>query len=340
VGLFGVTLGSQRDQVPMPAQYVNAVGGDESENQGMCSTSDSKSAPGPDHVVWNWDGQSIRVGFDRLGTGPTVLLLPALSSISTRREMRPLQERLAPTFATLSIDWPGFGDEPRPPIHWQPEAYAAFLRHVLAEVAPHPLATIAAGHAASYVLAAAAASRKSAGFLCLIAPTWRGPLPTMLGERLTVGAWIARVGDLPVFGPLLYRLNVNQPVVRMMARGHVYTDPDWLEGERLGQKMAVVRSGGARHASIRFVTGMLDPMTSRETFIATATKIEEPILVLYGAATPRRSKAEIEALAALPNVRSIELPSGKLSIHEEFPDAVAEAVRAFVGHPALDDSTK
>ena len=51
-----------------------------------------------DYIVWNWESQVVRVGVDRLGAGPTVLLLPALSSISTRREMRLVQERLASNF--------------------------------------------------------------------------------------------------------------------------------------------------------------------------------------------------------------------------------------------------
>ena len=107
----------------------------------------------PDHIVWNWNGQAVRVGADLLGVGPTVLLLPALSSISTRREMRLLQERLASNFTTMAIDWPGFGDEPRPATRWQPDAYVAFLRYVLSEVVPRPFATVAAGHAASFALA-------------------------------------------------------------------------------------------------------------------------------------------------------------------------------------------
>ena len=184
--------------------------------------------PGSDGIIWSWEGQEIRVGYDRLGVGPTVVLLPALSSISTRREMQPLQERLASDFSTIAIDWPGFGNEPRPPIPWQPSAYAAFLRYVLTHVAAHPLATVAAGHAASYVLSVAATSPNSAGMLCLIAPTWRGPLPTMMGGRRRLGEWVARASDLPVLGQLLYRLNVNPAMVRMMARGHVYADPDWL----------------------------------------------------------------------------------------------------------------
>ena len=119
--------------------------------------------PESDCIIWSWEGQEIRVGYDRLGVGPTFLLLPALSSISTRREMRPLQERLAGDFATVAIDWPGFGDGPRPPIPWQPTAYAAFLQYVLTRVATRPLATVAAGHAASYALSVAAASPKQQG---------------------------------------------------------------------------------------------------------------------------------------------------------------------------------
>jgi pimeloyl-ACP methyl ester carboxylesterase len=284
-----------------------------------------------ENIVWNWNGQAVRVRADLLGVGPTVLLLPALSSISTRREMRPLQERLASNFATIAIDWPGFGDEPRPATRWRPDTYVAFLRYVLSEVVPSPFATVAAGHAASYALAVGAASLHSAGALCLIAPTWRGPLPTVMGGKRRLGEWIARIGDLPVLGQLLYRLNVNPPVVRMMARGHVYLDPDWLQGERLDQKMSVIHATGARHASIRFVTGMLDLMTSRSDFIEAARRFTEPVLLLYGAATPRRSKAEMQALAALPNVRRVELPSGKLGVHEEFPDEVAEVVRGFLG---------
>ena len=65
--------------------------------------------------MWIWNRQTVRVGFDHLGEGSTLLLLPAFSSISTRQEMRPLQERLASEFATVAIDWPGFGAEPQRP---------------------------------------------------------------------------------------------------------------------------------------------------------------------------------------------------------------------------------
>jgi hypothetical protein len=38
----------------------------------------------------------------------------------------------------------------------------------------------------------------------------------------------------------------------------------------------------------------------------------------------------MEALAALPGIRGVQLPRGKLAVHEEFPDATADAVDAFL----------
>src|SRR5215468_9285324 len=125
-------------------------------------------------IEWSWDGNVIALGADATGAGPPVLLLPAMSSISTRREMRPLQDRLSQRYATFAIDWPGFGDRARPQLDWAPEIYSAFLSFLLQSVIAQPHAIVAAGHAATYVLQHAASSQPSATRLVLIAPTWRG----------------------------------------------------------------------------------------------------------------------------------------------------------------------
>ena len=55
-----------------------------------------------EEINWRCDDHDLTIGLDRAGKDPTVLLLPALSSVSTRREMRPLQERLAQSFTTMA----------------------------------------------------------------------------------------------------------------------------------------------------------------------------------------------------------------------------------------------
>jgi pimeloyl-ACP methyl ester carboxylesterase len=281
-------------------------------------------------LEWNWRGETIRLGADASGTGPKVLLLPALSSISSRREMHPLQERLARHYSTLAVDWPGFGEGARPQLDWTPDAYSAFLAFVLTSVIAHPYAIIAAGHAATYVLEHAGRASEPTTRLVLIAPTWRGPLPTMAGGHRPFFDRLCRLVDRPAVGPLIYRLNVNPFMVRRMGVGHVYADPAFLDEERLRQKLNVVRAPGARFASVRFVTGRLDPLASREAFLDLARRATAPILLVYGAETPPKSRAEMEALAAVPGIRTARLPHGKLAVHEEFPDATFGAIEPFL----------
>jgi pimeloyl-ACP methyl ester carboxylesterase len=290
-----------------------------------------------EEITWRCDGHDFSVGLDRAGTGPTVLLLPALSSILTRREMQPLQEQLARSFSTVSIDWPGFGELPKPFVDWRPEIYEAYLNHLLTHVVPNPAGIVAAGHAAGYMLKHFAGHERVAERLVLLSPTWRGPLPTMAGGDRALFPKIARAVDPPILGPMLYKLNVNRVVIGMMARGHVYADPAWLNRPRMDAKLAVTRVQGARHASIRFVTGRLDPFRSRDEQLVAVQRIAVPMLNLFAEAAPAKSRLEMEALAAFPNVKTVRLPRGKLSFYEEFPEEAAAVISAFLASPAEID---
>lgn len=279
-------------------------------------------------------GVDVTLGLDEAGSGRSVVLLPALSSISTRAEMQPLLERLAAHCCVRSVDWPGFGDRPRPRLDLAPRMLAEFLSWLLQRLAAPPHVVVAAGHAATYALCHAVQHPGAIDRLVLVAPTWRGPLPTMMNGTRPWFATVRGVIDRPGLGVLLYRLNVSPFMVKAMARGHVYEDPAWLTDERLGAKLAVTRASGARHGSVRFVTGALDPVGSRQDFLELARRAAVPILLIYGASIPPRSRAEMEQLAALPGVRSDRLPRGKLSLHEEFPDEVAGLVLSFLAEGA------
>ena len=215
-------------------------------------------------------------------------------------------------------------------VDWRPEIYKSFLSHLFTRVAPNPSGIIAAGHAAGYVLKHFASHKDAAERLVLLSPTWRGPLPTMMGGDRAIFSKIARAFDPPVVGAMLYGLNVNRVVVGMMARGHVYADPAWLSGRRLEEKLAITRPPGARHASARFVSGRLDPFRCREEQEKAARGVAIPMLNVFSKNAPTKSRAEMEALALLPNVRTVRLPEGKLSFYEEFPEKTADVIHAFL----------
>lgn len=135
---------------------------------------------------------------------------------------------------------------------------------------------------------------------------------------------------LPVVGPLLYRANVNRFVVRKMVAGHVYSGANVLSGDRLRQKRQVIDAPGARFGSAAFVTGGLDRISSRAEWLKLARSVTDPVLVVYGANTPSKSRAEMEALAELPEVQSVVTPRGKLGFYEEFADDLIPTLKVFM----------
>lgn len=287
---------------------------------------------------WSWQGQPIPLGYDVLSTaeGPPILFLPAMSTVSTRAEMAPLARRLADLGPCVLVDWPGFGDASRAALDYRPEICRSFLEDFLAYLGERfgnrPLTVVAAGHAAGYALDLEGRRPGTWSRLVLIAPTWRGPLPTVMGGRKPIQARIKKLVHLPLIGSLLYRLNTLQPVVRSMYRGHVFADRERLTPDFMRAKMNIVRQPNARFASASFVTGGLDPMPDRAAFLQAARSARAPILMVYGAETPPRSRAEMEALGALPNVESQRLEGGALGLHEEIPDGLAASIRPFLEH--------
>lgn len=265
---------------------------------------------------------------DRLGTGPDALLLPALSTISARSEMAGLAAALGSDHDSLVPDWPGFGDRDRPRLPLNPATLHAFLDALLA-ARPGPYALgIAAGHGAGYLVAAARRQPGRFARLVLVAPTWRGPLPTAMGpERRPLFGRIRRAVEAPVLGEALYRLNISPPIIGRMMRAHVYAEAGRVTPALVRAKHALTRHRNGRFGTAAFVTGGLDPVESRADFLALFEGPLPPILMLRPEHAPPRSGAEMDALARTGRVRTRTVP-GALCPHEEFPEAVAAAIRA------------
>ena len=78
-----------------------------------------------------------------------------------------------------------------------------------------------------------------------------------------------------------------------------------------------------RLIAVAGVTGGRDPIDTRE---ALARQAAIPMMTVYGDQTSPRSRAEMEALAAISGMRSVCIPRGKLSLHEAFAAQVAQVV--------------
>jgi pimeloyl-ACP methyl ester carboxylesterase len=280
---------------------------------------------------WEWGGRPIKVAYETVGTGRPVLLLPAFSTVSSREEMRPLAEHLAARgYSCTQVDWPGFGDSTRGRLGYGPRLYHRFLADFASAVVPKGAAVVAAGHAASYVLLLALDRPGVWSHAVLLAPTWRGPLPTAMGEHPSAYAWVRRLVGMPVIGEALYRLNTLRSIIGLMYRRHVYSEASRVTPAFVAKKQHVARRPGARFGSVAFVTGQLDPVSDRAAFLALFDPPPAPILVLCGNATPPSSKAEMAALAEQPGI-DLSWVAGSLGLHGEYARSIADPILRFLG---------
>jgi pimeloyl-ACP methyl ester carboxylesterase len=279
---------------------------------------------------WNWQGQIVNVAYETHGVGASILLLPSFSTVSSRTELSGLADYLRSSFRVTSLDFPGFGDSSRSKLDYSPLLYRQFLADFVRDIyAATPVTIIAAGHAAGYALNLAATVPNSVSKLVLVAPTWKGPLPTMArGQK----PWLKVVRELirtPILGQFLYQLNTTPSFLAFMYRRHVYADASKLTPDLLTQKRQLTQQPGARFGAGAFVTGGLDPYLDRSEAITHLQSLTIPVMVAIGESSPPKSKAEMLAFTEVANVLSCTLP-GTLGLHEEYPTELYNAISPFL----------
>jgi pimeloyl-ACP methyl ester carboxylesterase len=228
-----------------------------SSRAGSCAP--SAPAPDPSGVFcWSHQERKVRIAIsDSGGEGPAWLLLPALSTISSSSEWEPFcrallescQRDRSPVPRLIRVDWPGFGESERPHLPYDAELLARFLSDFRRELCPADCGLVAAGHAAGIALLAAERHGLAFRDWVLVAPTWRGPFPTMAGRQSRAFPLLRGLVEAPLIGPLLYRLNTTKAMLGWMSRRHVDVAGPGLSPEGLSARQRISHQPGARFAS-------------------------------------------------------------------------------------------
>lgn len=280
------------------------------------------------HWTWSWQNKPIKICYETWGEGEPLLLLPALSTVSSRKEMETiattLLEKIPNRYQLIALDWPGFGDSERPRLAYQPQLYQQFLQDFVRDRLKAPTAVIAAGHSAGYVMAIANEQKDLWSKIVLVAPTWRGPLAVM-GASDTVRRGVRNLVRAPLIGQFFYGLNTRPSFLKWMYRRHVFVDEARLTDDFISQRYQNTQQPGARYAPAAFVTGGLDSAQTRTEFLGYFEGIEVPVMALVAEQAPPSSKAEMEAIAELPQVQ-VQRMAGTLGMAEEYGADVGAAI--------------
>lgn len=124
----------------------------------------------------------------------------------------------------------------------------------------------------------------------------------------------------------------NEKAIQSQYKSHVYADPENVTPDIIESRYALTKRKGARYVPAAFLTGLLDPVNSREEFVELFAGLEGkvPVLVVSTSRSPKRSKAEMEALRGAQGVSKFVEVSGALLPQEEYPKVVAEELYTFL----------
>ncbi|KAK8947632.1 hypothetical protein KSP40_PGU016412 [Platanthera guangdongensis] len=311
---------------------------------------------------WQWRFQDTPINIyyeesteERSANKKNILMIPSISDVSTVDEWRVVAQDIVAregnvNWSATIVDWPGLGDSERPLLNYSADVMEHFLVQFMNAVdsplrnSGEDLVIAGGGHAATIALRAAGKGLIKPSAIAAVAPTWSGPLPIVFGRSSEMESRYGLLrGTLraPAVGWMMYNVLVsNEKAIESQYKSHVYADPGNVTPSVVKSRYALTKRKGARYAPAAFLTGLLDPVKTRDEFLDLFAKLdgEIPILVVSAKNAPKRSKAEMDALEGAKGVtKFVEVP-GALLPQEEYPSTVAEELSKFLQSVSLVSS--
>ncbi|GAB2223814.1 hypothetical protein Droror1_Dr00004555 [Drosera rotundifolia] len=318
----------------------------------VAATNKSSSAVKGSNWQWIFGDNSISVYYEeheKEGSQPSknILMVPTISDVSTVEEWRSVAKDLVQrdgkeNYRATIVDWPGLGYSDRPKLDYNADVMEKFLVDFVnlpgspVSRSASDLVIVGGGHAATIAVKAANNGLLKPSAIAAVAPTWAGPLPIVFGRESNMETRYGLLrGTLraPAVGWMMYNMLVsNENSIQSQYKSHVYADPLNVTPDIIQSRYELTKRKGARYVPAAFLTGLLDPVMSRDEFLEIFTALEGkiPVLVISTSRSPKRSKAEMEALKGAKGVsKFVEVP-GALLPQEEYPTSVADELYRFL----------
>jgi pimeloyl-ACP methyl ester carboxylesterase len=272
---------------------------------------------------WSWHGSEIFA--TEAGSGPPVLLVHGVYAGASSYEFRKLFPLLAQRHRVVAFDLIGCGLSEKPKLAYNAELFVEQIGDAVDALAGEPVSLVASSLGAAFAIRAAARARDGITRLAAICPTGLGG--TLDKGPRGPGAAITALFRSPVLGEAAFNALASKASIRAFLSKQVYGDPSHVTREVVDHYYAVTHQPGARYAPAALVGGALDCDVARDLPFLTI-----PLDVLWGelaSSVNPRANAE-EFLRLTRDARLVTFARSGLLPHEEEPEAVDEALAAFL----------
>ena len=274
--------------------------------------------------AWNWRGHDIFAV--EAGDGPPVLLVHGVYAGASSYEFRKLFSLLAQRHRVVAFDLLGCGLSAKPNLNYSADLFTDQIVDALGEFFSGPATVVGSSLGAAFVLRAAARAPERVGALIAICPT--GLAGALDDEPTFARGGVTTAIRAPIIGESLFNILSSRASIRWFLENRSYADKASVTKEIVDHYYSVAHQVGARFAAAYFVGGGLNCNVARDLPF-----VEAPLLIAWGeqasSISPLANAGEFLKLAK--HARLVTFPHSGLLPHEEEPEALADAVEAFLG---------
>jgi pimeloyl-ACP methyl ester carboxylesterase len=265
--------------------------------------------------------------FQRLGSGPPLVVLHSLGPGHDSHEWRRCAEILAERHTIYAPDLLGWGRSEKPPIAYDGELYIQFVSDFLHDVVRERAAVVAAGLPAAYAAQVAVDEPETISALGLVAPLG---IDLHSDEPDLKDAVIHRLLRLPVIGTSVLNLYTSRSGIANHLRREVFAAPERADATEVEHHYRASHQKGSHEALAAYLAGYLNHAV--EDALA---RITQPVWLSWGrqAAHPPISAADLW-LHALPAAELEVFETAGALPHAEMPTMFCQRLEEFLARPA------
>lgn len=271
-----------------------------------------------------FDSKFGKIYYTKHGFGSPVLLIHDSLPGSSGYEWNRVEKLIAMEHTVYTIDLLGFGRSDKPGITYTNYLYVQLINEFVEKVIKEKTDVISSGFSGSFVVMASN-NKELFNKVMLINP----PSLDALNQQTTVKEELmAKLLKLPVFGTLIYHINVSRETINHLFSEKLYHNPAQIDRDMIDAYYEASHRGGyyAKYIYASFITNKLN------VYLSNGIKhLEQDTMIVSGESEVHASSVVRTYTSLNDSIKFETIKNTKHYPHVETPDKFLSCVSEFIG---------